>query len=747
MNVRDATDRDAADLLYRHGVGGLLVSVLASSALAIIAINETGTTLAYGWWFAIAIVLSLRAIDVVHFRRMGDGSDRLGRQDIRRFGMGLIATAILWAAFPLAELRVLDPMGRASTAVILAAMVGGSVTVLSPSLVLSTIYCASLLLPASTLFLLLPGFENTFLGILGWVFFIVMLMSSRVAHRATMSAVELSRTNEALLADLRSEMEDRKRIQADLEKAGAELEWRVNERTEQLQQANQKLRESEDRLHAILDNTPTAVYMKDLSGRYVFANRHFRELFAQGADVAGKTDEDFLPAGLVELVKRNDLKASTTGAPVEAEEMAPHSSGPRTYMSVKFPLRTAGSEPYAVCGISMDITDRKREESSRLRLTEELEAERARLQTILENIPIGVLVAEASSGEIVLANPQLMRLLNRRPHPGEKLADLCRSTLCHADGSPIGEQHPFMRVLKNGEVINGEEYLHESSNGKASWVRISGAPVANTAGGISAAVVTIDDVDAEKRAEDGLRRSNDELRQFAYAAAHDLQEPLRNVAIYTEFLGVSYKDQLDERAQQFITFAVEGAHRMQGLIRDLLAYTQVVDDGTAPEETVTKADEILQQVLFDLQAAISESNAEVSSEELPALPVKPVHLRQLFQNLISNALKYRGEDPPRIVVSAQKGMGGWNFCVRDNGIGIAPRYHDQIFGVFKRLHGSRYAGTGIGLALCKRIVEHYGGRIWVTSEAGCGASFFFTLPRENGSARNTDQASGKSAHC
>jgi PAS domain S-box-containing protein len=603
-------------------------------------------------------------------------------------------------------------------------------------------------LPASVTFLLLPGFENTFLGILGCAYFVVMIASSRVTHRATMTAVRLSRTNQALVTEMKQERERTIAANVELKRAQGELELRVSERTLELQRANEKLSQSEDRLHSILDNIPSAVYMKDLEGRYVFVNRQFRKFFREESEILGKTDRELFAPDAAVIYRRNDQLVINTGVPVETEEMAPHPDGPHTCISVKFPLRAGENELYAVCGIWMDITDRKREEANLLRITAELERERARLQAILQNIPIGVLVTEAESGCIVMANPQLTRILDRELVPGVGLVDACGFILCQPDGAPFElAHHPFARVLTHGEIVTGEEYLHERPNGDTRWVRVSGAPVLTSAGRVSAAVLTLEDVDAEKRAEQGLRRSNNELRQFAYAAAHDLQEPLRNVAIYTEFLGAAYGDKLDERAHQFIQFANDGAHRMQNLVRDLLAYTRVVDDIEIPDAPVP-TNEILQQVLFDLKAAIAESGAEVSSKVLPNVPVQPVHLRQLFQNLISNALKYRGSEQPRVFISAQKSIGGWTFSVQDNGIGIAQRYHDQIFDVFKRLHGRQYEGTGIGLALCKRIVEHYQGRIWVTSEPGAGSRFSFTLPRENVShVRTADNRAHQNTNC
>ena len=231
-----------------------------------------------------------------------------------------------------------------------------------------------------------------------------------------------------------------------------------------------------------------------------------------------------------------------------------------------------------------------------------------------------------------------------------------------------------------------------------------------------------------RRSEAELRRANDDLTQFAYSATHDLKEPLRNISIYSQLLLRRLGDAGDGEIQEYLNDLLRETERMTMLLADLLAYTQVT---TEPGVTSwSDAGQALAKALEDLKLAIAESQAEVVADELPALPVADVHLHQLFQNLIGNAIKYR--DParaPRVRVSASRQRSDWEFAVEDNGIGIAPEYHTRIFGLFKRLHSSdRYSGTGIGLALAKRIVELYGGRIWVESKQGSGSVFLFNLP-------------------
>jgi signal transduction histidine kinase len=234
----------------------------------------------------------------------------------------------------------------------------------------------------------------------------------------------------------------------------------------------------------------------------------------------------------------------------------------------------------------------------------------------------------------------------------------------------------------------------------------------------------------EKKTEE-LARSNRDLEQFAYVASHDLQEPLRMVTSYVQLLARRYKGKLDSDADEFIVFAMDGAIRMWRLINDLLAYSRVRTESSELEPTDCEA--VLHQSLDNLKVAIEENGAVVTHDALPTVTANSPQLMQLFQNLIGNAIKFRGSESPRIHVSAGRNGNGWTFSVRDNGIGIAPEYAKRIFILFQRLHSrEKYAGTGIGLAICQKIVERHGGHIWVESELGRGATFYFTLPASEG---------------
>jgi PAS domain S-box-containing protein len=229
------------------------------------------------------------------------------------------------------------------------------------------------------------------------------------------------------------------------------------------------------------------------------------------------------------------------------------------------------------------------------------------------------------------------------------------------------------------------------------------------------------------RTNEALRRSNEDLNQFAYAASHDLQEPLRMVALYSQIIQKRYAERLDSEAQELFGFVVGGARRMEMLLKDLLTYSQTSSSSEGPAQPV-ECEAAIQKVMLNLQAAIVQNDARVTWDPLPTVHAHEIRLVQLLQNLIGNAIKYRSADAPLIHVSAERRVGDWLFSVQDNGIGIEPEYSQQVFGIFKRLHGHTYAGTGIGLAICQRIVERYGGRIWVESKPGAGSRFCFTIP-------------------
>jgi two-component system CheB/CheR fusion protein len=290
-----------------------------------------------------------------------------------------------------------------------------------------------------------------------------------------------------------------------------------------------------------------------------------------------------------------------------------------------------------------------------------------------------------------------------------KLRELLENILpAHATFRDFEVTHDFEHVGRKVMLLNASEIFDPNAQART-------------------ILLAIEDATNRKQAEEALRTTNAELQHFAYALTHDLQEPLRMVVNFTELLGREYAGKLGKEADTFINYSVDGALRIEALLKALLAYWEITDR-ERDSFALIDCGKVLAKALLNLQVAIAENGAMVTSDPLPTVVAEEVLLTQLFQNLISNSIKYRSKEAPRIHVSAERDAEGWTFAVRDNGIGIDPQDADRVFGMFKRLHGSEIPGTGIGLALCKKVVERKGGRIWVESEIGRGATFKFTIP-------------------
>ena len=295
------------------------------------------------------------------------------------------------------------------------------------------------------------------------------------------------------------------------------------------------------------------------------------------------------------------------------------------------------------------------------------------------------------------------------------------------------EFEDIMGKIKSRQGVPQLETIRRRKDGKNIQVAITISPITDQGGQLIGSSILAYDITERKQREkdladktEELARSNQELQQFAYVASHDLQEPLRMVSSYTQLLGKRYKGKLDTDADEFIGFAVDGANRMQQLIRDLLEYSRVGAKETPIEPTDCHA--IMHNVIENLSSSIEETEAHITTDKLPTLNANATQLSQLFQNLLGNAIKFKGEGRPTVHVTAKKEGVDWQFAFRDNGIGIPADQQQRIFDIFQRLHSrSEYPGTGIGLAICKKIVERHGGRIWVVSSPGEGATFYFTL--------------------
>ena len=342
----------------------------------------------------------------------------------------------------------------------------------------------------------------------------------------------------------------------------------------------------------------------------------------------------------------------------------------------------------------------------------------------------GILIADARRPDIpaIYCNAAFEKITGYKKE--EVLGQNCRFLQ--------GKDHdqPGLDAVREA-IREGKEAKAELRNykkdGTLFWNEFYIAPVRDNHGALTHFIGVQSDITQRKQQEaelakktKELARSNAELQQFAYVASHDLQEPLRMVASYTQLLAKRYKGKLDHDADEFIGYAVDGANRMQRLIRDLLEYSRVGSENRSFEKTDCEL--ILQHVMINLSEAIQSHHAEITHDPLPSLQANPTLLTQVFQNLIGNAMKFQGNLAPQIHIGARPISQGWKFSVKDNGIGIPPDQLDRIFVIFQRLHSrEEYPGTGIGLAICKRIVEKHGGTIWVESEKERGSTFYFTI--------------------
>lgn len=339
--------------------------------------------------------------------------------------------------------------------------------------------------------------------------------------------------------------------------------------------------------------------------------------------------------------------------------------------------------------------------------------ERQTLRATIDNAPLGIILVDAPNGRIRMGNAQAWQLLGQ---PSEKLPP----------------DYPVAKAL-GGEVVRSRNLQWTRPDGQPVWLRVSAAPIWR-GGSIVGAVTIFYDISEERKFEEAivrqsheLARSNADLEQFAYTTSHDLQEPLRNIAIYSQILAQDYGGRLGPNADNIIRVITSSVERMNALIRDLLAYSRVNNVDAAPMNPVN-LNQLLEWALGNLRVKILESRAVIDAQQLPIVRGDQVQLVQVFQNLIDNAIKYAGGNQPVVRISAESTGGDWRIAVRDNGVGIDPQHHLQIFGIFKRLHGREVSGTGIGLALARRVVERHGGRIWVESSGGQGSAFIFTLP-------------------
>lgn len=347
------------------------------------------------------------------------------------------------------------------------------------------------------------------------------------------------------------------------------------------------------------------------------------------------------------------------------------------------------------------------------------------LREIIDTIPIPILVYD-TIGNPLIANPPARALWKERPpQPGREIeGEICR---LGTKEKVTPDDYAISRLLR-GASIRDEQVDIYFSDGTQKTLLIYAAPIKGKDGYLASGVVAYLDITEIAELRNNLQRSNEELQQFAYVASHDLRQPLATISSFLELLQERYRGKvLDEKAERFIEMAVCGSRHLAELIDSLLQFSRVSQDTEAFQPT--DMNRVIDQVEKNLAAIIDQSKAVITYDLLPVINAAPQQMVHLLQNLISNGIKFRGKEAPEVHVSTEKKDGYWQFSVRDNGIGIDPKYRDKLFQMFSRLHSQQeYEGTGIGLALVKRIVERHGGRIWFESEVGKGSTFYFTIP-------------------
>jgi PAS domain S-box-containing protein len=494
-----------------------------------------------------------------------------------------------------------------------------------------------------------------------------------------------------------------------------------------LKQAEEAVRQFKSQLQNILDYAPAAIYIKDTEGRYLLIDRQFEAMLdATSADILGKTVYDLYPKNIADALAAHDQQVLAANMPLTFEEVGPTLHGPRTYLSIKFPLRDVTGVPYALCGISTDITERKVVEEALYHAKGELEQrvqQLSRLTAILEATTDIVGIADTHERIVYLnaAGRQLLGL-GEQEVIGLKVADFFPGwamQIIREEGVP---------AARHAGTWTGETALL-GRDGRE--IPVSQVIIAHTSPGgkLESFSTIMRNITEEKHTRDMLRHRAEEMEAFAYSASHDLQAPLRTFEGYARWLLEDYGEMLGDTGRQLCAEIITDALHMKTLLDGLLEYSRIGRHHVAA--VVVEVKKVLNRVLHDLQLEISNTGAIIHvPEQLPTVIYPEVRLTQVFSNLLSNALKFIADRVPEIRIDYEELERHYRFRVRDNGIGIAPEHVGRIFEIFRRLHTREaYPGTGVGLTIVKKIVESHGGQIGVESTPGVGSTFWFTLPK------------------
>lgn len=484
---------------------------------------------------------------------------------------------------------------------------------------------------------------------------------------------------------------------------------------EELRAAIVKAKDERARSEAIIECIGDGVSIHDINFKILYQNQLLKDIFG-----------DHVGEYCYRVYEGND--AVCEGCPVAMcfKDGKVHRSVRRVlidnevayYENTASPLRDATEKIIGSIEIARDITERKRTET-------DLEL----FKNLIDQTNDSIAVIDPETSRFLDVNDKLCRNLGYKKEELLKLGVVDIEAVLPDNFS--WKEHVKEVRKRGGLVLEG---AHRRKDGTTFPVEVNVRYVSQGERGYMVGVAR--DITKRKKMEEALRRhaaelerSNAELEQFAYAASHDLQAPLRMVTGYLNLLARRYGDKLDKKADSFIGYAVEGTQRMQKLISDLLEYSKM--GSQAKTLAPVDCERIISATTANLGAAIEEHRATVTHDPLPTVTADPLQLERLFMNLIGNAIKYRTDEPPRVHVSARQSPEGWLFSVSDNGIGMDPKHSERIFEVFQRLHASSaYSGTGIGLAIAKKVVENHGGNIWVESKPGKGSTFYFTIPAE-----------------
>jgi PAS domain S-box-containing protein len=495
--------------------------------------------------------------------------------------------------------------------------------------------------------------------------------------------------------------------------------------------AEESLRGSEEKLRMAVEAGEMGTWFWNIQQDEISWSAKFRTLFGLTSD-AKLTYQAALDLIHPDDRPRIDQSVKNTleqGVPYDIEYRVVWPDSSVHWIAAKGRARRSPEGvPVEMQGTAVDVTERKNAERHLAQME-------GRYRGLLEAAPDAIVVVN-QGGEIVLLNVQAEKQFGYRRDElvGQKVKSIIPEGFAErliADGTRTAAE-----ALAQ-QIGTGIELIGRRKDGSEFPIEIMLSPLESAEGILVTAAIR--DITERKKSEEHLvktvgelKSSNDELQQFAYVASHDLQEPLRMVASYSQLLAKRYKGRLDSDADEFIAYAVDGANRMQGLIQDLLAYSRAGANGK-PLRKIS-SEYALKEALTNLRATVEESGAVVTHDPLPAITTDDTQLAQVFQNLIGNAIKYRSAEVPRVHVSAMKNGGNeWIFSVRDNGLGIDPQYFNRIFILFQRLHGrAEFKGTGIGLTICKKMLERLGGRIWVESQLEKGSTFYFALPERDG---------------